>query len=159
MLGVATTMLLVGAAKADDDVKLRLNWMYYGSHAGFALGKVKGFYKDAGINLLAFSGFPQGRRAQMDFIPADPAAFKQAAKKAKWKVVGPKRGFLVQGDDRVGAVADLLERLGTAKINVTAIDAVAVTDGRYGAIFWVAAKDVKKAATLLGASASGAVGT
>lgn len=122
-------------------------------------GRALNALKDAGINLLAFSGFPQGRRAQMDFIPADPAAFKQAAKKAKWKVVGPKRGFLVQGDDRVGAVADLLERLGAAKINVTAIDAVAVTDGRYGAIFWVAAKDVKKAATLLGASASGAVGT
>jgi hypothetical protein len=122
-------------------------------------GRALNALKDAGINLLAFSGFPQGRRAQMDFIPADPAAFKQAAKKAKWKVVGPKRGFLVQGDDRVGAVADLLERLGAAKINVTAIDAVAVTDGRYGAIFWVAAKDVKKAATLLAASASGAVGT
>jgi hypothetical protein len=110
--------------------------------------------KDAGVNLLAFSGFPQGRRAQMDFIPVDPAAFKQAAKKAKWKVVGPKRGFLAQGDDRVGAVADLLERLGSAKINVTAIDAVSVTEGRYGAIFWVAPKDVKKAATVLGASAS-----
>ena len=104
--------------------------------------------KDAGINLLAFSGFPQGRRAQLDFIPADAAAFKQAARKAKWKVVGPKRGFLVQGDDRVGAVADLLERLGAAKINVTAIDAVCA-DGRYGAILWVAPKDVKKAATLL----------
>jgi NitT/TauT family transport system substrate-binding protein len=25
-------------ARADDDVRLRLNWMYYGSHAGFALG-------------------------------------------------------------------------------------------------------------------------
>jgi hypothetical protein len=110
--------------------------------------------KDAGVNLLAFSGFPQGRRAQMDFVPADPAAFKQAAKKAKWKVVGPKRGFLVQGDDRVGAVADLLERLGSAKINVTAIDAVSITDGRYGAIFWVAPNDVKKAAALLGASKS-----
>jgi hypothetical protein len=110
--------------------------------------------KDAGVNLLAFSGFPQGRRAQMDFIPADPAAFKQAAKKAKWKVVGPKRGFLVQGDDRVGAVADLLERLATAKINVTAIDAVSVGDGRYGAIFWVAPKDVRKAAALLGVSGS-----
>src|SRR5262245_33757599 len=109
--------------------------------------------KDAGVNLLAFSGFPQGRRAQMDFIPADPDAFKQAAKKAKWKVVGPKRGFLVQGVDRVGAVADLLERLGSAKINVTAIDAVTVTDGRYGVIFWVEPKDVKKAAALLGASA------
>jgi hypothetical protein len=117
--------------------------------------------KDAGVNLLAFSGFPQGRRAQMDFIPADAAAFKQAAKKAKWKIVGPKRGFLVQGEDRVGAIADLLERLGAAKINVTAIDAVSVADGRYGAILWVAPKDVKKAATLLGASASTAatVGT
>jgi hypothetical protein len=110
--------------------------------------------KDAGVNLLAFSGFPQGRRAQMDFIPADPATFKEAAKKAKWKVAGPKRGFLVQGEDRVGAVADLLERLGTAKINVTAIDAVSAGEGRYGAIFWVAPKDVKKAADLLGASAS-----
>jgi hypothetical protein len=108
--------------------------------------------KVAGVNLLAFSGFPQGRRAQLDFIPADPAAFKQAAKGAKWKVVGPKRGFLVQGDDRVGAVAELLERLGTAKINVSAIDALCVADGRYGAILWVAPKDVKKAAALLGAS-------
>lgn len=108
--------------------------------------------KVAGVNLLAFSGFPQGRRAQLDFIPADPAAFKQAAKGAKWKVVGPKRGFLVQGADRVGAVAELLERLGAAKINVSAIDALCVADGRYGAIFWVAPKDVKKAAALLGAS-------
>jgi hypothetical protein len=109
--------------------------------------------KAAGVNLVAFSAFPEGRRAQLDFIPADAAAFKQAAKQAKWKVVGPKRGFLVQGDDRVGAVADLLARLGAAKINVTAIDAITVTDGRYGAIFWVASKDVKRAAALLEASA------
>ena len=107
--------------------------------------------KDAGVNLLAFSGFPEGRRAQIDFVPADPAAFKQAAKRAKWRLVGPKRAFLLLGDDRVGAVAELLDRLATAKINVTAIDAVSV-DGRYGAIFWVAPRDVKKTATLLGAS-------
>ena len=104
--------------------------------------------KDAGVNLLAFSGFPERRRSQLDFIPADAAAFKQAARQAKWKTVGPKKGFLLQGDDRVGAIADILDRLGTAKINVTAIDAV-TDDGRYGAIFWVAAKDVKKTAALL----------
>jgi hypothetical protein len=115
--------------------------------------RVLNVLKNAGVNLLAFSAFPLGRRAQLDLIPADPAAFKQAAKKEKWKVVGPKRGFLMQGDDRVGAVADLLERLGSAKINVTAIDAVCITDGRYGAIFWVEPKDVKKAAALLGAPA------
>ena len=107
--------------------------------------------KEAGVNLLAFSGFPQGRRAQLDFIPADPVAFKQAAKRAKWKMVGPKRGFLLQGDDRVGAIAELLDRLGTAKINVTAIDAVSV-DGRSGAIFWVAPKDLKKTTTILSGS-------
>lgn len=107
--------------------------------------------KEAGVNLLAFSGFPKGRRTQLDFFPLDSTAFKQAAKRAKWKVVGPKRGFLLHGDDRIGAVAELLERLGAAKINVTAIDAVSV-DGRYGAMFWVAAKDVKKTVTLLGAA-------
>jgi len=107
--------------------------------------------KDAGVNLLTFSGFPEGRRTQLEVFPADSAAFKQAAKTAKWKVVGPKRGFLLQGDDRVGAIAELLERLGTAKINVTAIDAVSL-NGRYGAIFWVAPKDVKRTAALLGAA-------
>ncbi len=57
---VAAMMLLVGAAKTDDDVKIRLNWKYDGSHAGFALGKVQGFYKDAGINLDIRSGNGSG---------------------------------------------------------------------------------------------------
>lgn len=110
--------------------------------------RVLNVLKEAGVNLLAFSGFPERRRTQLDFFPEDPAAFKQAAKRAKWRVVGPKRGFLVQGDDRAGAAAELLERLGAARINVTAIDAVSV-NGSYGAIFWVAPKDVKKTAALL----------
>lgn len=106
--------------------------------------------KDAGVNLLAFSGFPSGRKAQLDFFPADAAAFKQVAKANRWKVVGPKRGFLVQGDDRIGAVADLVGKLADAKINVIAIDAVGV-DARWGALCWVAPRDLKKAAALLGA--------
>ena len=106
--------------------------------------------KDAGVNLLAFSGFPEGRRAQMDFIAADAVAFKNVAKANQWKVVGPKHGFLVQGDDRVGAIADLVGTLADAKINVTAIDAICV-DGRYGALCWVAPRDFKKAAQVLGA--------
>jgi len=57
---VATTFVFVAGARAADDVRLRLNWMYYGSHAGFALGKDKGFYKDAGINLDIRSGNGSG---------------------------------------------------------------------------------------------------
>ena len=101
------------------------------------------------VNLLAFSVFPEGRRAQIGFIPADAAAFRQAAKKAKWKLARPKRGFLMQGDDRVGAVADLLDRLAAAKINVAALDAICA-DGWFGVIFWVEPRDVKKTAALLG---------
>jgi hypothetical protein len=93
--------------------------------------------KEAGVNLLAFSGFPKGRRAQMDFIPADQTAFKAAARKAKLKLVGPKTGFLIQGEDRVGAVAELVTRLADAGINVTAVDAFAAGAGQYGAILWV----------------------
>ena len=106
--------------------------------------------KDAGVNLIAFSGFPSGRRAQLDFFPADAAAFKRIARINRWKVVGPKRGFLVQGDDRIGAVADLVGELAAAKIGVIAIDAVSVDD-RYGALCWVAPRDVKKAAKVLAA--------
>ena len=97
-----------------------------------------------GVNLLAFSAFPAGRKSQADFVPEDPAAFRRAAKKAKWKVTGPKKVFLVHGDDRVGAMADMAAALGAAKVNIIALDAVSM-HGRYGAIFWVAPKDMKKA--------------
>src|SRR6267154_2675475 len=59
----AAVVAVVGAstlAHAADDVRLRLNWMYYGSHAGFAYGKDKGYYKDAGINLDIRSGNGSG---------------------------------------------------------------------------------------------------
>ncbi|MCB1492081.1 MAG: ABC transporter substrate-binding protein [Rhodobiaceae bacterium] len=52
----AAVALTAVSARAEDDVRLRLNWMYYGSHAGFALGKDRGYYKDAGINLDIRSG-------------------------------------------------------------------------------------------------------
>jgi hypothetical protein len=113
--------------------------------------KVLRALKDAGVNLLAFSGWPSGRRAQLDFYPSDAAAFKTVAKANRWKVVGPKRGFLLQGDDRVGVVADLLGKLADAKIDVIAFDAVSI-DGRYGALCWVGPRDVKKAAGVLGAA-------
>jgi hypothetical protein len=106
--------------------------------------------KEARVNLLAFSGFPKGRRCQLDFIPADPAAFRAAAKQARWKLKGPKTGFLVQGEDRVGAIADILGTLAAARINVTATDAVCAGGDRYGAIFWVKPRDVKRAARALG---------
>jgi hypothetical protein len=107
--------------------------------------------QEAGINLLAFSGFPAGRRAQMDFVPEDAAAFRAAAKKAGWKLTGPKKVFLVAGEDRVGAMAEVVTKLATAKINITATQAITAGSGRFGALLWVQARDVKRAAQALGA--------
>jgi prephenate dehydratase len=106
--------------------------------------------REAGVNLLAFHAFPSGRKSQLDFFPEDAAAFKAAAKKNRWKLTGPKKGFLIQGDDRVGAMADLLAKLADAKINVTATDAVCAGMGRYGVILWVKPRDVKRAAKAFG---------
>ena len=113
-----------------------------------ALGRLR----DAGVNLLAFSGFPRNRRAQLDFVPVDPIAFKSVAKEAKLKVLGPKVCFLAEGDDRPGAGAELMSRLAEAKVNVTALQAISAGSGRYGAIFWVKPRDVKKTAKLFGIS-------
>ena len=104
-----------------------------------------------GINLLAFSGFPSGGKAQLDLMPEDSAKFRKAAKKLGLKPSGRKTGFLYHGDDRVGAMTRILDKLAGARINVIAIDAVTSGKGRFGAIFWVKPQAVAKAARLLGA--------
>jgi hypothetical protein len=104
-----------------------------------------------GVNLLAFSGFPSGGKGQLDLVPENSAALRRAAKKAGLKLSRRKTGFLLQGDDRVGALTSLLGKLADAKISVTAVDAVTAGRGRFGAIFWVKQKSVGKAARLLGA--------
>ena len=113
--------------------------------------KVLEALRNAGVNLLAFSGFPQGRRAQIDFIPDNVARFRAAARKAGLKISPGKKGFLIQGDDRRGAVAGIMGKLSAINVNVTAIDAVSSGKGRYGAILWVKPADVGKAAKALGA--------
>ena len=105
-----------------------------------------------GINLLAFSGFPSARKGQLDLVPENSEALKTAARKLKLKLSARKSGFLVQGDDRVGALTDTLDKLAGAKISVTAMDAIASGGGRYGAIFWVKPEAVSRAAKLLAAA-------
>jgi hypothetical protein len=112
--------------------------------------RVLGVLKEAGVHLNAFHAFPEGRRAQLDFVPSDAGAFKAAARAAKWKVTGPKKAFVVEGDDRTGALVDTFAKLGDAKINVTATSAVVAGAGRFGAILWVKPRDVKRAAAALG---------
>jgi hypothetical protein len=111
--------------------------------------RILGALRDEGVNLLAFSGFPRGTRAQLDFIAEDSDALKEAAKKEGLTISEEKSGFLIQGEDHVGAIADIVSLLGNVKINITAINAICAGEGRYGAILWVKPSDVEKAAEAL----------
>ena len=109
--------------------------------------------RDANVNLLAFSGFPQGRnKAQIDVVTDDLDALIGVARGRKWRLSRIKRAFLVQGTDEAGAAVGPLARLGAANINVIAADAIAAGEGRFGMIFWVEARSYNRAATLLGAA-------
>jgi hypothetical protein len=108
--------------------------------------------KASGVNLLAFLGFPAGEgRSQIDLVPEDSEALKSAAEQAGVTLSEAKRVFLIQGDDRVGAVADAMETLASANVNVTAAAAAGAGSGRYGMILWVAPADYERAAEALGA--------
>lgn len=105
-----------------------------------------------GVNLVAFTGFPgTGGKAQLDFVPENAATFRAAAERIKLKLRAPKTVFIIQGDDRPGAIASVTKRLADAKINITAVDAVSAGNGRYSAMLWVKAKDVDQAVRTLGA--------
>jgi hypothetical protein len=108
--------------------------------------------QERGVNLLAYLGFPVGGgRSQIDLVPEDPDGLKDVAEQLGTALSEAKRAFLVQGDDRVGAVADTTAKLAGAGINVTAAAATAAGSGRYGMILWVAAADYERAADVLGA--------
>lgn len=107
---------------------------------------------DRAVNLLAFLGFPLGGgQSQIDLVPDDPESLKAAAQQAGITLSDAKRAFVIQGEDRVGVVADITAKLAQAGINLTAAAATAAGSGRYGLILWVAQADYERAAAALGA--------
>src|SRR2546428_3571476 len=93
--------------------------------------------RDAGVNLLAFSVFPRNRRAQLDFVPADPMAFKAAAKQAKRKVAEATYNINAGRDGGPGIGEELFKMIGGSR--VIRPDSTAHDDGPWayeGAILW-----------------------
>jgi len=115
--------------------------------------RVLGALQATGINLIALWGYPRGAgKATIEIIPENGAAFVAAAKGAKLKLSKKQTAFFVQGDDRPGAIADLLAKLAAAKINVGALQAVCGGSARYGAVIFLPQAAVVKAAKVLGAA-------
>ncbi|MFH1686805.1 MAG: hypothetical protein ABIE70_04705 [bacterium] len=108
-------------------------------------------FRQSGVNLIAFTAYPLGGgKSQLDFVTDDVASLARAANAAGVSLVGPKRAFLVQGEDAVGAIAELHQKLATAGISVHAANGVSSGAGGFGYILWVKPDDYEEAAAALG---------
>ena len=136
---------------ADSVRKVRYCYVMVPNRAGTGAA-VLAHLREAGVNLVAYSGFPaSGGKAQLDLVTDDVAGLRRAAKKGGFRLSAVKKGFLFQGEDRIGTAHRHLAKLAAARISVVAADAVAAGRGRYGMILWVKAKDYVRAARALGA--------
>lgn len=108
----------------------------------------------AGVNLLGISAFPHGaHKSQLDLIPEDSGAFRKAAKSAGLKLSRKGTGFLIQGEDQPGALADTANTLAEAHIKIISAQVFCAGSGRCGGMLWVGAPDARRAAKALGATA------
>jgi hypothetical protein len=112
--------------------------------------KVLATLVSGGINLLGCSGTQIEGRARIDVVPDDVGAFATLVERAGLDFRRQKVGFLVQGDDRPGALADSLSRLADTGINVGGVQGLSAGAGRWGAIVWIADRDFEAAARALG---------
>jgi hypothetical protein len=133
---------------ADSVKKISYCYVMVPNRAGQGI-RVLQALRDAGVNLLAYSGFPSKGKAQLDLIPESMTELRRLARREGWRLSKVKKGFLVRGTDRLGAVSRLIDKLATKKISVVAADAVSAGKGRYGMILWVRPKDYLRAARAL----------
>jgi hypothetical protein len=102
------------------------------------------------VNLLAFAAVPMGpARTQLTLFPEDDRRLEEAAKEAGLDLDGPHPALLAQGDDELGALAHIHEKLAEAHVHVYA--STGVTDGRgsYGYVIYVRPEEFEPAALAL----------
>ena len=104
------------------------------------------------VNLLAFSAVPYGpNHVELTIFPERTENFEKAAKSLGWTVTGPQHACLVQGDDQLGAVAEIHQVLVAAGVNIYASSGVTDGSGHFGYVIYFKEGDHQTAAKALGA--------
>lgn len=103
-----------------------------------------------GVNLVAITAVPFGpARTQLTVFPDDTAKMQRAAQQASLQLDGPHAALVVQGDDEVGALAQIHEKLVDANVHVSASTGVADGRGGYGYIIYLHPDEYERAAEVL----------
>jgi hypothetical protein len=106
---------------------------------------------DLGINLLAFTAVPLGpTNTQLTLFPEDSPKLAFEAERAGILLDGPHPALLVQGDDELGALASIHERLHEAGVSVYASSGVTDGRGSYGYVLYIRPQEVDRALSSLG---------
>ena len=102
------------------------------------------------INLLAFSAVPYGpNHVELTIFPDRSTDFQRIAQKLGWVLTGPQHACLIQGDDNLGALAEIHKRLRDANVNIYASTGVTDGEGRYGYVIYVKEESHQSAAKAL----------
>jgi hypothetical protein len=103
------------------------------------------------VNLAAITAVPFGpARTQLTVFPDDTSEMKRIAKQANIQLDGPHPALVVQGDDEVGALVQIHEKLRDANVHVFASTGVADGRGGYGYVIYVRPDEHERAAEALG---------
>lgn len=103
-----------------------------------------------GINLLAFTAIPIGpNRTQLTLFPDIPEKLITEAKRSNLSLDGPHPAILVQGDDELGALAEIHQLLFRANVNVYASNGVTDNRGSFGYLLYVRPEEYERAAAAL----------
>jgi len=115
--------------------------------------KLLEFLSEKTVNLLALTVTSlHGGESRIDFFPEDPELLKRAAADAGIALVGPEKAFLIQGEDKIGALYDFHLKLSNAGINIRASNGVVDGTGRFGYVIWVDEPDYDEASEVLRSS-------
>jgi hypothetical protein len=126
---------------------------YYYANVRDELGAAYGVLSQLaarGVDLLAFTAVPSGPNlAQFALFPADPRRLVAEGRAAGLALDGPHHALLVQGDDELGALAGVHERLVDAGVDVFASSGVTDGRGSFGYVIYVREDQFGKAARAL----------
>jgi hypothetical protein len=103
------------------------------------------------VNLLAFNIVPVGANAtQLVLFPEHAAGLARAAERGGFAISSPQQALLIQGDDELGALVGVHQKLFAAGVNVYASNGVNDGKGSYGYVVYVRPEGFADAVRALG---------